>query len=169
MSTRRAMPRLATRRSETRLNQICRVGCGSGCSQLERVTLLLIIELLHELKEQVLQFCQTLAATIFQVLKIIFERLEPFVHSCAVVDERGVSQARQLVICGYDHAFAETSLFNPPYHELRAVFVREERFLDVSEKCCDFTSLGISGETQILDLPPNDFSPSEELCNNIQS
>lgn len=61
--------------------------CGPGFVQLEGVALLLIIKLFHEFKEQVLQFCQTLAAPLLQMLKIIFERLEPFLHGSALIDE----------------------------------------------------------------------------------
>jgi hypothetical protein len=55
--------------------------------QLEGVAFLLIVELLHELKEQMLKLRQALAAAISQLLKVIFEGTEPFLHRGAAFDE----------------------------------------------------------------------------------
>jgi hypothetical protein len=52
----------------------------SGLFQLEWVTFLLIIKLPHKLNEHMLQLCQPLPTPILQVLKIMFEGSEPFLH-----------------------------------------------------------------------------------------
>jgi len=59
----------------------------SSLFQLERVAFLFIVELPYELKEQMLKLGQAPAAAISQVLKIVFEGLEPFLHRRALVYE----------------------------------------------------------------------------------
>ncbi len=59
----------------------------SGLIQLEGVAFLLIVELSHELKEQMLKLRQALAAAISYVPKVVFEGAEPFLHRGAVFDK----------------------------------------------------------------------------------
>jgi len=58
-----------------------------GSVQVDGIALRLVIELFDEFKEQMLQLCQALTAIVLQVLKSIFDGLEPLVHSGALVEE----------------------------------------------------------------------------------
>jgi hypothetical protein len=71
----------------TEMDMLVKTHFTSSLFQCEGVAFLFIVELSHELKEQMLKLRQAVAATISHVLKVPFERAKPLLHRGAAFDE----------------------------------------------------------------------------------